>query len=541
MRLQEGQRFAGYTVERRLGAGGMASVFLAQEEGLGRKVALKVMPEHLAEQPFFVERFQQEAAVIARLEHPNIVPVYRFGVESFGEVQVPWMSLRFIEGGELTQQLKKESDREAVLGFLSQLAAALDYAHGQGIVHRDLKPQNVLVTAAGQVYLADFGIAKILEGARIAGPTGDTIFGTPEYMAPEQARGLPVTSKVDVYALGVLVYEWLTGGVPFRADTPQATLLKHIQEPLPAKALDHLPLAVAASVRRALSKEPGDRFSSAGAFVQAVRDGFAGQPMARPPMSQARKVWFGAATTALLVASGVSLYSLQREPRSEGKNAPPAAVDSPGSASLPDPDQRPAFTALPSAASSTPIAPAVAFAESLAEQAGLPPPDMAVTAMVAPEREVYRQGETVEIGFVLDEPGFPAVFVHSQDGSTTLLYPNDYEKATRVPGKKLHWVGAAGQPFRIEVSPPFGTDVVQVVAFRRMEELKLLLDALALGKSAQMYAVDRPKLSKAITTVATRGMKVVSSTTAEVGAQTIQPGWGEDQAVLRTAASNEAP
>jgi serine/threonine-protein kinase len=267
MRLRDGQQFAGYRIVRKLGRGGMATVYLAQEESFQRRVALKVLPDDLADDADFVARFRQEAQTIADLEHPNIVPLYRFGIED----AVPWMALRYVDGGDLAHRL---AARPLAIGeglaVLHALAAALDYAHRRGVVHRDLKPQNVLLTNEGQVYLADFGVAKLLERSAIAKTSTGGILGTPAYMAPEQAQGLTLTPAVDVYALGVIAFQWLTGVLPFDADTPHAVLIKHVMEPLPEAPLAMVSLAVADVLRRALAKTPEQRYASASSLVAAL-------------------------------------------------------------------------------------------------------------------------------------------------------------------------------------------------------------------------------------------------------------------------------
>jgi serine/threonine-protein kinase len=287
MRLRDGQQFAGYRIVRKLGRGGMATVYLAQEESFQRRVALKVLPDDLADDADFVARFRQEAQTIADLEHPNIVPLYRFGIED----GVPWMALRYVDGGDLAHRL---AARPLAIGeglaVLHALATALDYAHRRGVIHRDLKPQNVLLTSEGQVYLADFGVAKLLERSAIAKTSTGGILGTPAYMAPEQAQGLAVTPAVDLYALGVIAFQWLTGDLPFDADTPHAVLIKHVMEPLPEIPLATVSPAVAGVLRRALAKAPEQRYANASALVaaldSALRDASAGSaPTAVPTRS----------------------------------------------------------------------------------------------------------------------------------------------------------------------------------------------------------------------------------------------------------------
>ncbi len=266
MPLVDGGEFGPYTILDRLGRGGMASVYCATERRLDREVALKVLPEELVESPGFAERFEREAKVIARLEHPCIVPLYAYGIDE-GR---PWMALRLVRGGHLGDLFEAgKLDRAAGLALFSQLAAALDHAHANGVIHRDLKPQNVLVDSVGHAYLADFGIARLLEGATTLTATGAAI-GTPQYMAPEQAEGKAVGPATDVYALAVICYRWLTGEVPFSADTPLAVLLKHLQAPVPLAPLADHGEAVKRVLLKALAKAADERYASAGEFVAAL-------------------------------------------------------------------------------------------------------------------------------------------------------------------------------------------------------------------------------------------------------------------------------
>ncbi len=267
MRFADGTQFAGYTIESRLGRGGMATVYLAREAGLNRLVALKVLPEQLADEADFAARFAQEAQVIAGLDHPNIIPLYRFGIDE----DVPWMALRYVDGGDFADRLtKRPLASEEALKVFRGVAAALDYAHRKGIIHRDLKPQNILLTPDGAPYLADFGVAKLLEGSGKLKTATGSIFGTPSYMAPEQAMGNPLGPYTDVYALAVMCFQWQTGQLPFDADTPHAILLKHVQEPLSQTAMGLMPVGVAAVIDRGLAKDPRQRFQNAGAFIEEL-------------------------------------------------------------------------------------------------------------------------------------------------------------------------------------------------------------------------------------------------------------------------------
>lgn len=265
MRLQAGQTFAGYRVLRQLGRGGMAYVYLVEEPGIERRVALKLLPEEVVGDPGAEARFEQEARTVASLEHPHIVPLYRHGIER----GAPWMALRFVEGGDLAERLNRPLAVAEGLQYFRQVAAALDFAHQKQVVHRDLKPQNVLLSPEGHVYLADFGIAKLLSGGGIRTGTGG-ILGTPQYMAPEYARGEVPGPAADIYALGVMAFQWQTGCLPFDADTPQAVLFKQVLEPLPEAPLQALPPPLLAVLRRVLDKDPAQRYPSAGAFVDAL-------------------------------------------------------------------------------------------------------------------------------------------------------------------------------------------------------------------------------------------------------------------------------
>ncbi|HKG55030.1 MAG TPA: serine/threonine-protein kinase, partial [Anaerolineales bacterium] len=267
--LQSGQMLGPYRIITQIGKGGMANVYKAYQASVDRYVAIKVLPSQLAESQEFATRFHQEARIIAKLEHPHILPVFDYG-ETDG---VAYFVMRYLEAGTLRDKMEagrplpmKDIDR-----IFTQLAEALSYAHSFGIIHRDLKPANALIDSHGNIFLTDFGIAKLLESASPRLTQTDAIMGTPAYISPEQAQSQSVDQRADIYSLGIILYEMVTGRVPFLADTPLAVLFKHISDPLPLPSLvkPDIPPSIEQVILKALAKDPKDRFSTAEEFVAA--------------------------------------------------------------------------------------------------------------------------------------------------------------------------------------------------------------------------------------------------------------------------------
>jgi len=207
----------------------MAAVYKAYQPGMERYVALKILPRYFASDPQFIGRFHQEAKVIAKLQHPHILPVFDFG-EADGYT---YLVMPFVESGTLADLMHGQPlPLPRIRSIISQVGDALDYAHAHGLVHRDVKPSNVLVDERGNCLLMDFGIAKIVEGTAQFTETGG-IVGTPAYMSPEQGLGQELDGRSDIYSLGVMLYEMATGRPPFDAETPMAIVIKHIHDPLP--------------------------------------------------------------------------------------------------------------------------------------------------------------------------------------------------------------------------------------------------------------------------------------------------------------------
>jgi serine/threonine protein kinase len=270
------REFAGYRIDGVLGRGGMGVVYRATELALDRHVALKVLAEELAEDPSFRRRFVAESKAAASLEHPNIVPVHAAG-EHQG---VLYLAMRLVPGRDLRATLRTDGrlvpTRAAQV--IAQVASALDAAHTAGVIHRDVKPANVLIDHDGHAYLGDFGLSRRTGDAAAALTRSGQVLGTLDYIAPEQIRRETTTPQTDVYALGCVVFEVLTGEVPFPAETEEAKLWAHLSEP-PSRLGDvvpGMPVAFDRAVRHALQKDPERRFASAGELAAALQDAAGG-------------------------------------------------------------------------------------------------------------------------------------------------------------------------------------------------------------------------------------------------------------------------
>ncbi len=255
-----------YEIVSRIGKGGMATVYRARQVNMQRDVAIKIISADLAEDPQFMARFEREAQVIANLQHPRILPVHDFGHEG----EIAYLVMRLIEGESLYTRLRRGSlPLRQASKYVDQVSEALDYAHSQGVIHRDLKPNNVLIDEWDNLYLMDFGLAKIVAASQSLTQTG-AVLGTPAYMAPEQWRGEPVDARTDVYALGVILYEMVVGHTPFESDTPFTLMYKHCNDapPSPRDTSPELPEAVEGVILKALAKQPEQRFQSAGELAR---------------------------------------------------------------------------------------------------------------------------------------------------------------------------------------------------------------------------------------------------------------------------------
>ncbi len=282
MSFNPGENVGPYTIIEQLGQGGMATVFKAYHAALDRNVAIKVLHPAFTQDPQFLQRFQREARVVAKLEHPNIVPVYDYADHN-GQ---SYLVMKFIEGETLKAKLDRQWPEKAeILRIIKSVGSALTYAHAKGILHRDVKPSNILLTDEGGVFLADFGLARMAEAGQST-LSGDQLLGTPHYISPEQARGeQELDEGTDIYSLGIVLYQLSVGRVPFNSDTPFSIIHDHIFTPLPLpRELNaKIPEQLEQVLLKGLAKERGDRFTTVSeqvnAFAQAVNGG---SPWAAP-------------------------------------------------------------------------------------------------------------------------------------------------------------------------------------------------------------------------------------------------------------------
>jgi len=271
MNSMVGQTLGQYTITKLIGQGGMATVFLARQPSLNRDVALKVLPPYVADKEGFSERFVREAQAIGGLHHPNILPVYDTGQER----GYSYIAMRYIANARtLADVMKEPLEAEHIVLLTGQIAGALDHAHQAGVIHRDIKPSNILMDGDWAL-LSDFGLAKLTESTSDLTGTGVGI-GTPAYMSPEQARGEKVDHRTDIFSLGIILYEMLTGQVPHKSETPLGTVVKRIKDPLPPPRSfnPNIPAAVEKVLLKALAATPPERYNSAGELAAQLKQAF---------------------------------------------------------------------------------------------------------------------------------------------------------------------------------------------------------------------------------------------------------------------------
>ncbi len=281
MAFAPGQNVGPYRIIEQLGQGGMATVFKAYHPALDRYVAIKVLHPAFKEDASFLTRFQREARIVAKLDHPNIIPIH----DSAQEGDTPYLVIRYVEGKTL-KAFQREGllPLEQLLGIVRPVMSALAYAHAQGVLHRDIKPSNIMISNDGHVYLTDFGLARMAQAGEST-LSQDMLIGTPQYISPEQAKGEPVDPRSDIYSLGVVLFEMLTGRVPFSADTPYSIIHDHIYAPLPLPRSINPALApeVERVLLKALAKEPAARFNDASEFLTSFENALGLPALATTP------------------------------------------------------------------------------------------------------------------------------------------------------------------------------------------------------------------------------------------------------------------
>ncbi|HKS14249.1 MAG TPA: protein kinase, partial [Pseudomonas sp.] len=316
----------GFDIIGEIGQGAMASVYLATQRSLERKVALKVMAASLAADPTFCERFLREGRTLARLAHPHIATIHDIGnVDA-----LYYMAMEYLPSGTLKERISAGLTPQQGLLYVRQIAQALGYAHAQGLVHRDVKPANILFRADGAAVLSDFGIAKSLDDRTQFTQAGFAV-GTPSYMSPEQARGLEIDGRADLYALGVVLYEILVGTLPYRGADALSTALAHLTEPLPELPVEHGQYQDI--LRGLLAKDPNERFADAAALLAAL-DGLESrdsdhtiiQPL--PPVASATPAQVDLTPVSLEKPRPAAVSEPVRPPAGEGAQAPAARAAS---------------------------------------------------------------------------------------------------------------------------------------------------------------------------------------------------------------------
>ena len=336
----------GYKILRPIGEGGMASVFLAVQESLDREVALKVMAPALAANSEFTERFLKEGRITAKLQHQNLVTVYDIGTHA----GVYYLAAEYIPGGTLKERIDAGGlNVGEILDILVEMARGLDFAHQKGFVHRDVKPGNILFRKDGSVVLADFGIAKAMDSSSSSTVAGASI-GTPDYMSPEQARAEPVDGRSDLYSLGTVLYEMLTGAPPYQAADPFTVALMHVTQPVPQLPPDFA--WIQPLIDRTMNKQPAERVQTGAILAEEVHQLLAKSPQGASTLSKTAAkssnrissgatvqqrtrmvkrdasypAWLWPTVGAVVVAIGVGLWMLLRTPAGDAVTALPAAA-----------------------------------------------------------------------------------------------------------------------------------------------------------------------------------------------------------------------
>jgi serine/threonine-protein kinase len=345
------KRFGRYEIQSELGRGGMAVVYHAFDPKSGREVALKVLPRQMTHDPQFRSRFEHEVKMVAGLEHASIVPVYDVGEED----EQPYFVMRYMPGGSLAQRIAKgRLSLAETARIIEKVAIALAYAHQKGVIHRDLKPDNILFDDHNEPFISDFGIAKLFGGGT-GSLTNKEYVGTPAYMSPEQSQGEKMDKRSDVYSLGAVIFEMLTGEKPYSAGTPMGVALKHITQPVPKilRVLASLPNEVDTLIKTAMAKKKEDRYASAIELAKALNlaafghEGNLSGNLSIPHVGRSfSNIKTGLIVTSIILVVAVAgFFVLRNQLFSSTSPAPSSPISSPEVATTIPP---PTFTDLPS-------------------------------------------------------------------------------------------------------------------------------------------------------------------------------------------------
>lgn len=563
-------------VKRVLGEGGFGITYLVHDHDLqqdlvlkeffppawARRVGKEVVPidQTEARQDFshFLKRFLDEARVAARVDHPNMVKVLRF----FPANGTGYFAMAWQEGETLDGVLKRQGvmTPAAAMRLIEPLLDALEQLHAAGLIHRDIKPGNIYVRKDGSPLLLDFGSARA--PASRSGSAPLTTVLSPGYAPFEQYTLDGIQGPhTDIYAVGAVLYRMLTGKEPLDALTRFDTATQRRHSPCVEAAPPSVPVALSRVVDQAMAMEITQRIADAPRLRRELREALMGHPgestqprnpeAPTPPNPDPRKPErLALVAAALVVAAGIATTPIWWPAK------PPVLTDTTtdgdSSVTTPPPVQQPIDAISPqpileappvdagtvittTSPDVTPLLPT----EDLVQQvrAGLPPGDLSVTVALDPPNPKFVEGEFLSIGFSTKEDAYAAVFVYSQDGSVTMLYPNDYAKGKIVKANQMTWVGATDQKFRLQVAPPFGTDIIHVVAFRNPDDFKLLLDMLDINKATkELFVVDRSSFTRSVATMRTRGIKVVAAPVPAQAGAPIKQGWGDAVSNLTTVA-----
>jgi len=489
MSVKPGQLLGQYRIIEQIGKGGMATVYRASQPSLSRQVAIKVLPDFFADDASLLVRFRQEATAIGTLRHPNILTVFDSG-ESNG---IPYIVTELIDGGTLASRLGKPLPIDYCIEISKAIASALDYAHSRGMIHRDVKPSNILLTPDGTPILADFGLARMVGSNPVPGvrlTISGAALGTPEYMAPEQVINKDVSPAVDIYALSVILYEMLTGGIPYSADTQLAILMSRATDPLPMprERNSHISEAVQEVLMKGLAKEPADRYSKASELVRTLEAASRTAPAtstvepaltAPTKVAESRRKPIVLATVIAVVAVAAAIaMGLRTHPTpslaSKGKTVATAPAPAPPPTETASTSQPPVAPSEPPGKNVPALTPAASKKDAPIAAEGKPDavrpprgkllysihtdlPNIAATKQPNPANAIAVKGSSLE--FTLKEPTLPLSTNLPLNGIGDFVAVMQIRAISRKPTLNLQFHKPSTTP---------GAHVVQLPAFLRL-------------------------------------------------------------------------